>query len=353
MANSGSEAEGQYGHTAFLYLAAGAAGGSPLLPACATGGTHGRPWPASGGAGGAQAADGSEEPEAGGCCLGGLLVLDQVDIGTRASEAAHRYLVAPAAGAVLEEAAGEEAVDAGSARAEAGSAQARGAGAQQRGAGVLFDSAGAVSASASPFSRPGVGVWEVNESDGRDDDAGSGSGGRWWRVQQPHTEASVGNDHVAVADAPALPFADAAAASSCLGWLSGRQEPGGGDEERTKEGRHTDRGACGEPLVWRVNRRVLTASPEVGSGDEEWRGGEGAGAWRQCSLGLCDGGEALVFGAQVPSAAAGLEDTLRRVLGSQASLGALEIPSPLTISFYLYVPEREPSGPGTCDMITL
>ena len=48
-------------------------------------------------------------------------------------------------------------------------------------------------------------------------------------------------------------------------------------------------------IRWLVKWRPLQVSGDKGTGEEEWRGGEGGAVLRGCAFGLCDGGDSVVL----------------------------------------------------------
>jgi hypothetical protein len=123
-------------------------------------------------------------------------------------------------------------------------------------------------------------------------------------------------------------MSDGYAPRSCYDSLQSKGEQGGIEE-------HASCGVDG----WMISRRVLAASSDVGSGDEEWRGGEEKGAWRGCDIGLCNDGEAILFQTELAMIPERHGEAASPAPG-KAGLGNRQLPCPVTISFLLDAPAR-------------
>lgn len=339
---SASEAEGSYGHTAFLYLqpppsapSPSPVGGAPRssLPACAKTSRQGATsdmrrerdvaavsW-----------AETKETQASGMCCLGGLVVLDQLDVGSIASQAAHDYVVAAWPGVLIES-------QLPAAR------EGTGADGSNLNASVLFDGR------ADP-SRTNNGSWVEEEEGTGANSRNTESRSRLvndaeltWRLRQRRHNGAErrfadrnDENEAEKIQAWSTEVGGLGDLHACQGSHSVHSSGGG-------QGAKEEQDSCRVDVVWNVSRRVLTASSAVGSGDEEWRGGEGNGAWRRCDVGLCDDGEAIIFQTDLAMISE-RHGEAGSIAAGKAEIGSRPLPCPVTISFFLDVPKRS-SGEG-------
>ena len=337
-----SEAEGSYGHTAFIYRHATLPSHCPTRPessltACSSSCRDLRTVEGQRGGG---RAEGVAEGGGGRCCLGGLLVLDSVDVGCAFSEAAHSYQLSMAPGVVGEESAGSARVRSTSCgkfcgernKKEVGSAgdvdRSRSGGGDREDGQILPETVLFGGDQRLAGRNRAEGSLEMDEP----------QEWRLWKVLP-----WVGQQGAKEKGAPERAAGSSASATSA-------ERVGTGQKEETRE-------HCRLGLKWLVQRYAVRGN---GSSGEEGAS-QGAGALRSCASGLCDDAEQLSFRAVPQRRCVALqpgegvaEDTERLVKkdGEEAQVlqamgvgmvGKFEQPGPVVISFLVNVSRSENS----------